>query len=96
MIELLSIILPGIPTTVVLEETFLVTTEFAPIFEFFPTFIGPKTLAPAPMITLSEIVGGLFFFYTFSSTQSNTLVNSYIIPNNRGFPDDYTHPMINK
>ena len=56
-VELLSIILPGTPTTVVLEGIFFVTTEFAPIFEFFPIVTGPKILAPAPIITLSNIVG---------------------------------------
>ena len=42
-----------------------VTTEFAPIFEFLPTKIGPRTFAPAPITTLSEIVGCLFFFSHF-------------------------------
>ena len=55
----------GIPITVVFDGTFLVTTEFAPIFELFPTVIGPKTFAPAPIITLSSIVGCLFFLTLF-------------------------------
>ena len=36
------------------------TTELAPIFEFLPTEIGPKTFAPAPIITLSLTVGDNF------------------------------------
>ena len=55
----------GIPTTTLFAGTVFVTTEFAPIFELLPTVIGPKTFAPAPIITLSDIVGCLFFFFQF-------------------------------
>ena len=58
----------GIPITVTFEGTFFVTTELAPIFEFLPIIIGPKTFAPAPIITLSLTLGCLFFFYTFCPT----------------------------
>ena len=51
--------------TVVFEGTFFVTTEFAPIFEFLPIKTGPKIFAPAPITTLSLIVGCLFSFTVF-------------------------------
>ncbi len=39
------------PTTVAPLGTSFNTTEFEPIRAFFPTTIGPKTLAPAPITT---------------------------------------------
>jgi hypothetical protein len=45
------------PTTVVSAGTESTTTAFEPMRALSPTVIGPSTLAPAPMMTLSPTVG---------------------------------------
>ena len=54
--------LPAHPTTVPFSGTSLRTTVFAPTFEPFLKTIGPRILAPAPIITSSSTVGCLFPF----------------------------------
>ncbi|CKU19793.1 Uncharacterised protein [Mycobacterium tuberculosis] len=51
---------PGTPTTTALGGTGLTTTALAPIRLSSPILIGPRTLAPAPMITRSPTVGWRF------------------------------------
>ena len=48
---------PGTPTTTDPAGTALTTTAFAPIRLSSPTSMGPRTLAPDPMITRSPTVG---------------------------------------
>jgi hypothetical protein len=48
---------PGLPTTVECGGTSWITTVLAPIFEPWPTTIGPSSLAPDPIVTLSSTVG---------------------------------------
>ena len=48
---------PGLPTTVELGGTSWMTTLLAPILEPWPTVIGPSSLAPEPIVTLSCTVG---------------------------------------
>ena len=48
---------PGLPTTVELGGTSWMTTLLAPILAPWPTVIGPSSLAPEPMVTLSSTVG---------------------------------------
>ena len=50
----------GIPITVVLALTDLVTTALAPTLAELPIVNGPNIFAPAPIITLSSTVGCLF------------------------------------
>ena len=57
--------LAGIPATVTLLPTDLVTTEFAPTLEKSPTSIAPSICAPEPMITLFPIVGCLFLVFDY-------------------------------
>ena len=45
------------PTTVEFGGTSWMTTLLAPIFEPWPTVIGPSSLAPEPIVTLSWTVG---------------------------------------
>ena len=45
------------PTMVAPGGTSLVTTELAPMRARVPTWIGPSTCAPEPMMTPSPIVG---------------------------------------
>ena len=54
------IIFAGTPTAVELSGTSQTTTEFAPILEFAPIVIFPKTFAPLPITTFDLIVGCLF------------------------------------
>ena len=44
---------PGLPTTVEFGGTSMMTTLLAPIFAPWPTVIGPSSLAPEPIVTLS-------------------------------------------
>jgi len=53
-------ICPGTPTTTLLDGTSLTTTALAPIRLSSPILIGPRILAPAPMITRSPMVGWRF------------------------------------
>ena len=48
---------PGLPTTVAFGGTSWITTEFAPTLAPWPTVIGPSSLAPEPIVTLSSTVG---------------------------------------
>src|SRR4051794_2763967 len=48
---------PGLPTTVELGGTSWTTTALAPIFAPWPIRIGPRSLAPEPIVTLSSTVG---------------------------------------
>ena len=48
---------PGLPTTVELGGTSWMTTLLAPILAPWPTVIGPSSLAPEPIVTLSCTVG---------------------------------------
>ena len=52
----------GIPTTVTLSGMSFNTTAFAPIFTLSPIFIGPKTFAPDPTITLFPKSGCLLYY----------------------------------
>ena len=48
---------PGLPTTVELGGTSVMTTLLAPIFAPWPIVIGPSSFAPEPIVTLSCTVG---------------------------------------
>ena len=50
-------ILAGLPTTIELSGTSLITTEPAPIVTFDPIFIPPIIDTLQPIVTLSPIVG---------------------------------------
>ena len=52
-------ILPGMPIIVAYGGTLSNTTAFAPIIAPSPILIGPITTAPAPINTLSPIIGAL-------------------------------------
>ena len=45
---------------VLFSSTSFKITALAPILTFLPIVIGPSTLAPAPIVTLSRMVGCLF------------------------------------
>jgi len=53
----LLIIFAGTPTAVELSGTSQTTTEFAPILEFLPIVIFPKTFAPLPITVFDLTVG---------------------------------------
>ena len=48
---------PGLPTTVEFGGMSWTTTALAPIFAPWPIRIGPSSLAPEPIVTLSSTVG---------------------------------------
>ncbi len=54
---LLRFITAGTPTAMELSGTSQSTTAFAPTTTLFPMLMGPSSFAPAPMSTLSPILG---------------------------------------
>ncbi len=52
-------IFAGTPAATTLSGNDFVTTAFAPIVTLLPMLMPPNTFAPAPMVTLSPIVGRL-------------------------------------
>ena len=50
---------PGTPTTTESGGTGLTTTALAPVRLSWPTVIGPRILAPAPMVTRSPMAGSI-------------------------------------
>lgn len=56
-----SITLAGTPATILPSiSTSLITTALAPIMVFEATLIGPRILAPAPIVTLSPNLGPFY------------------------------------
>ena len=62
-----------------------------------PMRIGPSSLAPAPMSTLSPMDGGVALPGVFSgAAQGNLMINRTVVPDFRGFADHDAHPVVDE
>ena len=81
----------GIPTAVAPAGISRVTTAFAPIRAPVPTVMSPRTFAPIPIRTPSEIVGCRLTFSSEDATQGDAVVHQDIVADDGCLADHDAH-----
>ena len=67
------------PTTVEFGGTSWTTTELAPTLAPWPTVIGPSSLAPEPIVTLSSTVGWRLPLREAGAAERDSLIERHAV-----------------
>ena len=87
---------PGLPTTVEFGGTSWMTTELAPIFAPWPIVIGPRSLAPEPIVTLSCTVGWRLPVAKPRAAERDALVEGHVVADLGRLADHHARAVVDE
>jgi hypothetical protein len=88
--------LAGTPVTMDSGGASLTTTALAPTALSRPMVIGPRILAPAPMVTRSPMGGMAFDPCEGPSTEGDAVVDHHVLADLRGLTNHHTHAVVDE
>ena len=87
---------PGLPTTVEFGGTSWITTLLAPILAPWPTVIGPSSLAPEPIVTLSSHRRVALAGRKAGAAERHALIQRHVVADLGRLADHHAHPVVDE